>query len=101
MGSTLPAIVTAVVAVTGMPYDFSLWEAAMVVVLLSRTRYANQIVFVGDKRETVAHLIKILTSKQHPGSSGILPSFSKNFAAKELTYRLCGNRPLSDQRILS
>jgi hypothetical protein len=65
MGSTLPAIVTAVVAVTGMPYDFSLWEAAMVVVLLSRTRYANQIVFVGDKRETVVHLIKILTSKQH------------------------------------
>ena len=82
MGSTLPAIVTAVVAVTGMPYDFSLWEAAMVVVLLSRTRYANQIIFVGDKKETVAHLIKILTSKQH--------RFVRYIT--QLLEKLCGER---------
>jgi hypothetical protein len=82
MGSTLPTIVTAVVAVTGMPYNFSLWEAAIVVVLLSRTRYANQIVFVGDKRETVAHLIKILTSKQH--------RFVRYIT--QLLEKLCGER---------
>jgi hypothetical protein len=82
MGSTLPAIVTAVVAVTGMPYAFSLWEAAMVVVLLSQTRYANQIVFVGDKRETVVHLIKILTSKQH--------RFVRYIT--QLLEKLCGGR---------
>ena len=65
MGSTLPAIVTAVTALSDMPYDFTLWEAALVVVLLSRTRKARQMFVVGDKRATVRHLLDVLKGNQH------------------------------------
>jgi predicted GIY-YIG superfamily endonuclease len=65
MGSTLPAIVTAVTALSDMPYNFTLWEAALVVVLLSRTRKARQMFFVGDKRATVKHLLDVLKGNQH------------------------------------
>jgi predicted GIY-YIG superfamily endonuclease len=65
MGATLPAIVTAVVKQQHMPFDFSLWEAAMVVVLLSRTRSADKIFFVGDKKNTIKHLLDVLVNHQH------------------------------------
>ena len=65
MGSTLSSIVCAVVSLPDMPYDFSLWEAAQVIVLLSRTRYASQIYFVGDREDTIRHLIEVLSGPQH------------------------------------
>jgi predicted GIY-YIG superfamily endonuclease len=65
MGSTLPAVVTSVSKIEGLPYDFDLWEAALVVVLLTRTRRADQLVFVGDRVRTIQHMLTILQSKQH------------------------------------
>ena len=65
MGSTLPSIVTAVVAQPSMPYNFGLWEAAQVVVLLSRTRRADNIYFVGEQRRTITHLLEVLRGQQH------------------------------------
>ena len=65
MGSTLSSIVCAVVSLPNMPYNFSLWEAAQVVVLLSRTRTANTIFFVGDKEATIEHIISVLSGEQH------------------------------------
>ena len=65
MGSTLSAIVSAVVTLADMPYNFSLWEAAQIVVLLSRTRTANSIYFVGDKEATIKHIIDVLSGQQY------------------------------------
>ncbi len=60
MGSTLSAIVTAVVSPPGSPYDYSLWEAAQLVVLLSRTEYAVFMTFVGDMETTIQHILEVL-----------------------------------------
>jgi hypothetical protein len=65
MGSTLHALVSAVVSLLDMPYNFSLWEAAQIVVLLSRTGSADAIYFVGDKEATVKHLIDVLSGQQY------------------------------------
>jgi predicted GIY-YIG superfamily endonuclease len=65
MGSTLSAVVSAVVPLTNMPYNFSLWEAAQIVVLLSRTKTANAIFFIGDKEATIKHLIEVLSGQQY------------------------------------
>jgi hypothetical protein len=56
MGQTLPAIVT---KVTG-PKMYHLFEREQVVVLLSRTRFAKDIIFVGDATETAEALAKML-----------------------------------------
>ena len=48
-----------------MPYNFSLWEAAQVVVLLSRTRTADAIFFIGDREAAIKHLIDILSGQQY------------------------------------
>jgi predicted GIY-YIG superfamily endonuclease len=65
MGSTLSAIVSAVVSLTNMPYNFSLWEAAQIVVLLSRTKTANAMFFIGDREATIKHLIDVLSGQQY------------------------------------
>jgi predicted GIY-YIG superfamily endonuclease len=81
MGSTLPAIVTAVVPIANSNLDFGLWEAAQVVVLLSRTRRASHIFFVGDRQSTIQHLIdKLGMVHRH------LPYI------KKLLKSLCGER---------
>ena len=74
MGSTLSSVVTALITQPGnnLNLDFSLWEAAQVVVLLSRTRKACHIFFVGDRNATIDHLLLIL-QKTHR----FLPSISK------------------------
>lgn len=83
MGSTLPSLVTALVPTPANPnLDFSLWEAAQVVVLLSRTEYANQIYFVGDKKATVDHLLSVLGSKEHrylPTISSLIETLSDKY----------------------
>jgi predicted GIY-YIG superfamily endonuclease len=77
MGSTLSSVITALVPLPNYNMDgrilnFSLWEAAQVVVLLSRTRKARDIYFVGNREATIEHLIEIL-QKTHR----FLPSISK------------------------
>ena len=64
MGKTLSSIVT---CVTPFPLqgsndvvDFTLWEAGQAVVLLSRTRYAKDIIFVGDRVATSTALLQVL-----------------------------------------
>ena len=58
MGQTLPCIVTKVDALENSIYH--LWERAQVIVLLSRTRFAKQIFFVGDPRRTAETLLNVL-----------------------------------------
>ena len=57
MGQDLDSIVT---KISEEDPDFALWEREQVVVLLSRTHYANQIHFVGDPDETCATLVRLL-----------------------------------------
>ena len=52
MGSTVPVLVTEI----GMSRDGCLWEAAQVVVLLSRTHYAKDIYFV-DNADIMAQVL--------------------------------------------
>jgi hypothetical protein len=68
MGSTLPpVIVTAVVTQQDMPYYFSLWEAAMVVALLSRTRSANKIcLWATRKRQERNNQAPAQSSRESP-----------------------------------
>jgi predicted GIY-YIG superfamily endonuclease len=60
MGASLSSVVTALVSLNGSSLDFSLWESAQVVVLLSRTQRAKDIYFVGDKHETIKHILDVL-----------------------------------------
>jgi predicted GIY-YIG superfamily endonuclease len=82
MGCTLSSIVTTVIGDPTFPetnnLDFKLWEAALVVVLLSRTRFAKQEYFVGDPEKTISHLLEVL-QKPNPR----LPTI------KALLSRLC------------
>lgn len=59
MGSTLSSVVTQVTN-DDDGYDYTLWEAAQVVVLLSRTRRARDIYFVGDPLKVAEHLLQVL-----------------------------------------
>jgi predicted GIY-YIG superfamily endonuclease len=65
MGSTLSATVSAAVSLTNLPHNFSLREAAQVVVLLSCTRTADAMFFIGDRETTIKHLIDVLSGQQH------------------------------------
>jgi hypothetical protein len=56
MGSTVPVMVTQV----GTGKEESLWEAAQVVVLLSRTRFAKDIYFIGNADEVGGVLFEAL-----------------------------------------
>jgi hypothetical protein len=97
MGSTLSSIVTALIpqpnnnmANDTYMLDVSLWEAAQVVVLLSRTRKACQIYFVGDRDATIDHLLFVL-QKTHR----FLPSITK------LLSSLCDESQVTPQDELS
>ena len=57
MGQDLDAIVT---KISDKDPDYKLWEREQVVVLLSRTHYANQIYFVGDPDDTCDALVRLL-----------------------------------------
>jgi predicted GIY-YIG superfamily endonuclease len=58
MGQTLASVVTRVYSEEGNL--FSLWERAQVVVLLSRTRFAKDIIFMGDPKKTAKALTEVL-----------------------------------------
>ena len=60
MGSTMNAVVTCLADTQNGSVDNSLWDAAQVVVLLSRTRRSKDIFFVGDKDQTVNNLLTAL-----------------------------------------
>ena len=61
MGQNLHALVTKVS--NSEDGKYSLWEREQVVVLLSRTNYARDIIFVGSKRDTVNSLAAVLTQR--------------------------------------
>ena len=50
MGDTLCRIA---IEISSTEMNFKLWDKAQVVVLLSRTRYAKDIIFVGNERKTI------------------------------------------------
>jgi hypothetical protein len=79
---SLPSSPTLSLNKTCMPYDLSLREAATAVVLLSRTRSANKIFFVGDKKETIKHLLNVPVYHQH--------RFLRYIT--DLLNKLCGKR---------
>ena len=61
MGQNLPSLTTKVTtAQVDTKYGLWGWEREQVVVLLSRTRYAKDIIFVGSKRDTVDALASVL-----------------------------------------
>ncbi|CAJ1966419.1 unnamed protein product [Cylindrotheca closterium] len=65
-GATFGKLVTAVCNIAlYSDLNFALWDAAQVVVLLSRTRHCSDVFFVGRPDEVVAHLLSVLemTSK--------------------------------------
>ena len=97
MGSTLPALVTCITTSPSDPeLNYTLWQAAQVVVLLSRTKACKDIYFVGNRNVVPNELLRVLkvpdpflphirdlVSKlcDQNGETPILPS--------GLTYRPC------------
>ena len=59
-GDTLHKLVT---QICGHGLEFTIWDKAQVVVLLSRTRRAHDIIFVGDPEATIKCLIEKMVSK--------------------------------------
>lgn len=69
MGSTFGTLVTAVCSVPSFSdLDFTTWEAAQIVVLISRTRRCSDIYFVGEPDNVVDQMLAVLakTSKYMP-----------------------------------
>ena len=62
MGQNLPSLVTKVTS-SDADTRYNLWEREQVVVLLSRTHYAKDVIFVGSKRETVDALAAVLKQR--------------------------------------
>ena len=62
MGQDLEHVVTKVTDIRGDP-SYHLWEKEQVVVLLSRTNFAKDIIFVGDRTETSKALSELLTKR--------------------------------------
>ena len=78
-GATFGKLITAVTNISAHgDMNFSLWEAAQVVVLTSRTRMCKDLYFVGDPDEVVQHLLSVLE----------LTSQKLSFI-KSMTHRLC------------
>lgn len=83
-GATLAKMVTAITNTSAHPnLDFSLWEAAQVVVLISRTRSCSDIYFIGKPDEVAEQLLSVLNETNKHMSF-----------IQSLTQRLCGD-PLS------
>ena len=62
MGQDLKYVVTKVTDTSGDP-NYQLWEKEQVIVLLSRTNYAKDIIFVGDKKITSKALSELLLKR--------------------------------------
>jgi hypothetical protein len=60
MGQDLTGVVTQVSLIDP---DYRLWEREQVVVFMSRTHFASQIIFVGDKQDTLEASEEILKSR--------------------------------------
>ena len=60
MGQDLPGVAS---KIDGTNIDYKLWEKEQVVVLLSRTHFAKQIVFVGDKGKTAEALADLIMKR--------------------------------------
>jgi predicted GIY-YIG superfamily endonuclease len=62
LGQTLSSLVTSIASMTG-DSRYRLWQREQIVVLLSRTKFAKDIVFVGSPKETARALSKCLDLK--------------------------------------
>lgn len=60
MGETLPSVAT---EVSMLNASFIMWDKGQMIVITSRTKYAWQTIFVGDKDETLNALRHLLTVK--------------------------------------
>jgi len=79
-GATFGKLATAVTSLSAHPdLNFTLWEAAQVVVLISRTRGCSDMYFVGSPEEVVEQLLAVLCATGR---------YLKHIQA--LTQRLCG-----------
>jgi hypothetical protein len=61
MGQDLPFVVT---KVSDLDPKFSIWDKEQIVVLLSRTNYCKNIIFIGNKKETIQALAKSVNEKE-------------------------------------
>ena len=60
MGDTLSYMATEISLVNG---NFKMWDKGQMIVILSRTKYASNTIFVGDKNDTLRALKDVLTRK--------------------------------------
>ena len=60
MGDTLQSMATEVSLSNG---NFKMWDKGQMIVILSRSKYAKDTIFVGDKNDTIAALKALLTHK--------------------------------------
>lgn len=98
MGSTLSAIVTALIPPPGSRLNFSLWEKAQIVVLVSRTELAKRIFFVGDREATIRHILEVL-EKPHRFLAQIHNLLQHLFRETQQTTGLPGRHHLTEQTI--
>lgn len=98
MGSTLSSVVTQVTNKDD-GYDYNLWEAAQVVVLLSRTRKAKDIYFVGDPSEVSEHLLQVLqrTNRFLPYIRQLLSQLTSENDSLPILQNPCMFRPCDAQ----
>jgi hypothetical protein len=61
MGDTLPSMATEISLSCNS--NFNMWDKGQMIVILSRTKYAKDTVFVGDKNDTLAALKNLLRRK--------------------------------------
>ena len=101
-GDTLPSMATEISQNNG---NFKMWDKGQMIVILSRTKYAKDTIFVGDKSDTLEALKNLLTRKtqwtdymeevlelitvnatsnQHP----VLPA-SRRMSQSSFPYRIC------------
>ena len=60
MGDTLPSMATEISLCNS---NFNMWDKGQMIVILSRTKYAKDSIFVVDKNDTLAALQNLLTRK--------------------------------------
>ena len=60
MGDTLQSMAT---EVSLSNCNFKMWDKGQMIVILSRSKYAKDTIFVGDKNDTIAALKALLTQK--------------------------------------
>jgi hypothetical protein len=60
MGDTLPKVAT---EISQSNSNFKMWDKGQMIVILSRTKFAKDTIFVGDKDDTLKALKRILIQK--------------------------------------